>query len=61
MVGLRIGVIGVETYTIIVLVAVVTSLMAPVVLRFAMRRVQQNAEEKLRGLEYDRTWSGTTS
>jgi Kef-type K+ transport system membrane component KefB len=37
-VGLRLGVINIEIYTIIVLMAVVTSLMAPVILGFAIRR-----------------------
>lgn len=35
-------------YTIIVLVAIVTSLMAPPLLRFAMGRVEHSAEERLR-------------
>ncbi|MCD0452101.1 cation:proton antiporter [Actinocorallia sp. API 0066] len=48
MVGLRLGVLGTETFTIIVLVAIVTSLMAPPILRFAMRRVETTAEEELR-------------
>jgi Kef-type K+ transport system membrane component KefB len=48
MVGLRIGVLDTDSYTIIVLVAVVTSLMAPPILRLAMRRVEYTADEKLR-------------
>ncbi|MDN3358643.1 cation:proton antiporter [Actinomadura sp. DC4] len=48
MVGLRLGVLDTGTYTIIVLVAVVTSLMAPPILRLAMRRVEYTAEEELR-------------
>jgi Kef-type K+ transport system membrane component KefB len=48
MVGLRLGVLGTDTYTIIVLVAVVTSLMAPPILRMAMKRVEYTAEERLR-------------
>ncbi len=48
LVGLRLGVLSVEMYTIIVLVAIVTSLMAPPVLRFAMARVEQTEEERLR-------------
>jgi Kef-type K+ transport system membrane component KefB len=48
MVGLRLGVLDTDTYTIIVLVAVVTSLMAPPILRLAMRRVEYTAEEELR-------------
>lgn len=48
MVGLRLGVLNTATYTIIILVAVVTSLMAPPILRFAMTRVEQTHEEELR-------------
>ncbi|MFC7310681.1 cation:proton antiporter [Streptomyces monticola] len=50
-VGLRIGVLTTTTYTLIVLVAIATSLMAPPILRFAMRRVEQTAEEELRRRE----------
>ncbi|HEX4812336.1 MAG TPA: cation:proton antiporter [Nonomuraea sp.] len=45
MVGLRLGVLGPETYTIIILVAVATSLMAPPILRLAMSRIAPTAEE----------------
>jgi Kef-type K+ transport system membrane component KefB len=48
MVGLRLGVLTPEMYTIVVLVAVVTSLMAPPILRLTMTRVEQTAEERLR-------------
>jgi Kef-type K+ transport system membrane component KefB len=48
MVGLRLGVLNTDTYTIIVLVAIVTSLMAPPILRYAMRRVEETAEEEVR-------------
>ncbi|MFF3442062.1 cation:proton antiporter [Streptosporangium sp. NPDC002721] len=51
MVGLRLGILSVEVYTIVVLVAIVTSLMAPPILRWAMARVEQTAEEELRGNE----------
>ncbi|MGJ6965833.1 cation:proton antiporter [Streptosporangium sp. G11] len=51
MVGLRLGILSVEVYTIIVLVAIVTSLMAPPILRWAMARVEQTAEEELRETE----------
>ncbi|MFI5916059.1 cation:proton antiporter [Dactylosporangium sp. NPDC051541] len=51
MVGLRLGVLSSTTYTIVVLVAIVTSLMAPPILRFAMRRVEHTAEEELRRAE----------
>ncbi|MCT9935405.1 cation:proton antiporter [Planotetraspora sp. A-T 1434] len=44
-VGLRLGVLNSETYTIIILVAVVTSLMAPPILRVAMARIAPTAEE----------------
>ncbi|MFI8276046.1 hypothetical protein ACIGBH_14220 [Streptomyces sp. NPDC085929] len=48
MVGLRLGILGPETYTIIILVAIVTSLMAPPpILRAAMARVEENAETEL--------------
>jgi Kef-type K+ transport system membrane component KefB len=59
MAGLRLGVISTSTYTIIVLVAVVTSLMAPPLLRWAMTGVDHTAQERIRGLEHDR-WAGTT-
>jgi Kef-type K+ transport system membrane component KefB len=49
MVGLRLGILSAEVYTIIVLVAIVTSLMAPPILRLTMSRVEQTAEEELRG------------
>lgn len=48
MVGLRLGVLTTATYTIVVLVAIVTSLMAPPILRHAMSRVERTAEEDLR-------------
>lgn len=48
MVGLRLGVLTKDTYTIVVLVAIVTSVMAPPILRMAMRRVEETAEERLR-------------
>jgi Kef-type K+ transport system membrane component KefB len=48
MVGLRLGILSVEVYTIVVLVAIVTSLMAPPILRIAMARAEQTAEEKIR-------------
>jgi Kef-type K+ transport system membrane component KefB len=57
MAGLRLGVITTSTYTIIVLVAVVTSLMAPPLLRRAMAGVDHTAQERIRGLEHDR-WAG---
>lgn len=48
MVGLRLGVLRTETYTIIVLVAIVTSLMAPPLLRYAVRGVTVTPEERAR-------------
>nr|AEM44274.1 sodium/hydrogen exchanger [uncultured bacterium] len=51
MVGLRIGILTVEAYTIIVLIAIATSLMAPPILRWAMARVELTAEEELRHTE----------
>lgn len=48
MAGLRLGVLTEEVYTIIVLVAIVTSLMAPPLLRLAMGHVEHTAEERLR-------------
>ncbi|MBO1334087.1 cation:proton antiporter [Streptomyces sp. VRA16 Mangrove soil] len=48
MAGLRLGVLNSAAYTSIVLVAIVTSLMAPPVLRMAMKRVEHTAEEQLR-------------
>lgn len=45
MVGLRLGVISTEIFTIIILVAVVTSVIAPPILRIAMARVEQTPEE----------------
>lgn len=55
--GLRLGVLNVATYTIVVLVAVVTSLMAPPLLRYATARIDQNEGERLRKIEHD-TWNG---
>lgn len=48
MAGLRLGVLNSSAYTSIVLVAVVTSLMAPPFLRMAMNRIEHTAEEQLR-------------
>ncbi len=54
-VGLRLGILTVGTYTIILLIAVVTSLSAPPLLRWSMGRVEQNADERLRDAE-QHTW-----
>ena len=56
MVGLRLGILSVEVYTIVILVAIVTSLMASPILRFAMSRVEQTAEEQVRENEH-RAWT----
>jgi K+:H+ antiporter len=56
MVGLRLGVLDTATYTIVVLVAIVTSLMAPPLLRLAMANVDHNAEELLRAAAHAQ-WS----
>jgi len=48
MVGLRLGILNTATYTIVLLVAVLTSVMAPPMLRRAMRRIEHTAEEALR-------------
>jgi K+:H+ antiporter len=55
--GLRLGVLNTTTYTIVVLVALVTSIMAPPVLRQAMSRITQTDEELLRKIDHD-TWDG---
>ncbi|WP_432041924.1 cation:proton antiporter [Streptomyces cadmiisoli] len=52
MAGLRLGVLTTETYTIIVLIAVVTSLMAPPILTMAMKRIEETPEEALREKAY---------
>ena len=56
MVGLQLGVLTTATYTIIVLVAIVTSLMSPPLLRRAMAGVDHTADERIRELEHAR-WS----
>ncbi|WP_207934057.1 cation:proton antiporter [Actinomadura sp. KC06] len=56
MVGLRLGILSVPAYTIVVLIAVVTSLMAPPLLRLAMERVERTADEELREARH-REWS----
>jgi Kef-type K+ transport system membrane component KefB len=48
MAGLRLGLLTTDTFTIVVLVAVITSVMAPPLLRFAMRRLDLTAEEQAR-------------
>lgn len=46
--GLRLGVLNTDSYTIIILTAVVTSLMAPPILRVAVRRIVPNRDEDRR-------------
>ncbi|WP_426504983.1 cation:proton antiporter [Dactylosporangium sp. McL0621] len=46
--GLRLGVLSVATYTVIVLIAVITSVMGPPILRRAMARVQVTERERER-------------
>jgi len=47
MVGLRLGVLTTEMYTIIILVAIVTSMMAPPMLRYAVMRGNATSQEEL--------------
>jgi Kef-type K+ transport system membrane component KefB len=56
-VGLRLGVLNTAGYTVVVLIAIVTSLMAPPLLRLAMTRVTLNDEERLRKAAHD-AWAG---
>ncbi|KUN95704.1 cation:proton antiporter [Streptomyces caeruleatus] len=51
MVGLRLGVLNTAMYTVIVLIAVATSLMGPPILRRAVGRIELTAEEELRRSE----------
>ncbi|GAA1311447.1 cation:proton antiporter [Saccharothrix xinjiangensis] len=53
MVGLRLGVLSTATYTVVVLIAVVTSVMAPPILRFATARIEVAAEEEVRRAEFE--------
>ena len=53
MTGLRLGVLNTDTYTIVVLVAIVTSLMAPPMLRLAMARIRQNEDELRRQARHE--------
>ncbi|MBE1489205.1 cation:proton antiporter [Plantactinospora soyae] len=55
--GLRLGVLNTVTYTIVVLVAIVTSLMAPPILRYAVSRLEQGDDERLREIEQE-AWRG---
>ncbi|MFJ2031735.1 cation:proton antiporter [Streptosporangium sp. NPDC087985] len=53
MVGLRLGVLTTASYTVIVLVAVVTSMMAPPLLRLAASRIAPNDDEAVREKFFD--------
>jgi Kef-type K+ transport system membrane component KefB len=57
-VGLRLGVLNVASYTIVALIAIITSLMAPPLLRYAMARVEHSEDERLL-LESQAAWAGT--
>lgn len=48
MTGLRLGVLTTAGYTIVVLVAVVTSVIAPPMLRYTMRHIEETNEERRR-------------
>jgi Kef-type K+ transport system membrane component KefB len=48
LVGLRLGILNTEAYSIIILIAIVTSVMAPPVLRYAVRRIPVTEEERER-------------
>ena len=47
-VGVRLGVLNTASYTVVVLVAVITSLMAPPLLRYAVARLEETDAERLR-------------
>ncbi|MGW4478750.1 cation:proton antiporter [Rhodococcus triatomae] len=55
MIGLSLGVLTTESYTVVVLVAVVTSVLAPPLLRATMARVDATVEEESRR-ELDEEW-----
>jgi Kef-type K+ transport system membrane component KefB len=48
MIGLQLGVLSTAAYTIIVVVAIVTSVMAPPILRLALNRVAPTPQEQVR-------------
>jgi Kef-type K+ transport system membrane component KefB len=52
-VGLRLGVLSTAMYTVVVLVAIVTSLMGPPVLRIAARRIEVGQDELVRLAAYE--------
>jgi Kef-type K+ transport system membrane component KefB len=47
-IGLRLGVLSTAMYTIVVLMAIVTSVMAPPILRYTVRRIKVTSEEQHR-------------
>ncbi|MEV7231866.1 cation:proton antiporter [Polymorphospora sp. NPDC051019] len=55
MVGLRLGVLNTASYTVIIVVAIVTSLMAPPLVRWAMARVPMTSAERDRQVA-DAAW-----
>jgi Kef-type K+ transport system membrane component KefB len=57
-VGLRLGVLNVTSYTIVALIAIITSLMAQPLLRYAMAHVEHSEDERLLQ-ENQAAWSGT--
>ncbi|GAB1693175.1 cation:proton antiporter [Krasilnikovia sp. M28-CT-15] len=60
MTGLRLGVLDTAGYTVVILVALVTSVMAGPLLRWSMARVQEGAEEQLRRAVAD-AWRGAVA
>ena len=57
-IGLSLGILGQDMFSIIVLMAMVTSLMAPPALRWVLRRVQP-AEDELRRLQREALFAGS--
>jgi Kef-type K+ transport system membrane component KefB/nucleotide-binding universal stress UspA family protein len=60
-IGLSLGVLSVEMFSIIVVMAVVTSIMAPVALRYCLARVETGTEEQERLAKEDATRGMFTS
>ena len=60
-IGLSLGVLSVEMFSIIVVMAVVTSILAPVALRFCLARVETGTEEQERLAKEDATRGMFTS
>lgn len=58
--GLRLGVLTTATYTIVVLVAIITSLMAPPLLRWALGHIEHSEGERVRAVLHD-AWARGTS